>query len=83
MRDPHLQQVRTAHALRTRGMSAKQIADVLGVSAPTASKRLAEYDERRKAGTLFTDIDRVVEADLYNHASIMARSSKTAHTGRD
>ena len=37
------------------------------VTGVTLNRLLKEYGERRKAGTLFEDVDRVSEADMYDH----------------
>ena len=67
LRDPHLNKVREAHRLVVIGMSKRKVSKQLKVSGHTLNRLLAEYAERRKAGTLFTDLDRVSEADLYTH----------------
>ena len=65
--DPHLYKVREAHRLLAIGMSKRKACKALKITGVTLNRLLKEYWERRKAGTLFTDVDRVSEADLYNH----------------
>ena len=65
--DPHLQLVREAHRLVVTGISKRKASKQLKVSGHTLNKLLHEYAERRKAGTLFTDMDRVSETDMYDH----------------
>ncbi len=81
MHDPHLVEVRRIHALKVRGMSNRQIAKDMKISAPTVATRLEEYETRRKARTLFEDIDRVTEADMYSHMSIMTAAARSTQTG--
>ena len=65
--DPHLQKVREAHRLSVIGMSKRKAAKQLKVSGHTINRLLREYAERRKAGTLFLDLDKVSETDMYDH----------------
>ena len=66
-RPEHMYKVRNAHRLIAIGTSKRKACKALGVNGVTLNRLLREYAERRKAGTLFTDIDKVSEADLYNH----------------
>ena len=76
----HLHKVRKAHSLRVGGKTWQDVADGVGVSIPTARKLVAEYEERRKARTLFEDQpDR--DVDLYKAASIRIQGRKMAYGG--
>ena len=67
LRDPHLNKVRQAPRLVVIGMSKRKVSKQLKVNGHNLNRLLREYAERRTAGTLFEDLDRVSEADLYNH----------------
>ena len=75
MRDPHLQRVRRAFALNTR-LGNRRAAKEMGVKAPEFKQLLDEYWKRRKARTLFVDIEDTTEADMYNHMSIMTAAAR-------
>jgi transposase len=66
--NPHLALIRRAHALTVKGGSLREVAKHLGVSKSSIQNYLKEYHERRKAGTLFEDLNR--EIDIYAHPSI-------------
>ena len=65
--DPHLYQVREAHRLLAIGTSKRKACKQLKITGVTLNRLLKEYWERHKAGTLFEDVDRVSEADMYDH----------------
>ena len=87
-RDKHMYRLRNAHRLITIGVSKRKACKELGINCTILNRLLKEYQVRRKAGTLFVDIERVEEADLYTHTFQMkiindrqkARASTVAET---
>ena len=67
IRDPHLRLVREAQRLVVTGTAKREACKRLRIGGVQLNRLLKEYQERRKAGTLFTDLDRVNEADMYDH----------------
>ena len=75
MRDAHLEQVRRAKSLRVMGNSWSETAKALGLTVSTARNRVAEYEERRRNGTLFTDIDSTMGRDVWEVPSLPKREA--------
>ncbi len=67
IRDPHLRLVREAQRLVVTGTAKREACKILKVGGVRLNKLLQEYQDRRKARTLFEDIDRVSETDIYDH----------------
>ena len=67
IRDPHLRLVREAQRLVVTGTAKREACKRLRIGGVRLNRLLKEYQERRKAGTLFVDIERVEETDLYDH----------------